>query len=70
MSVEYPFENCGYTRRRHSFRLGFKSAVDSLDCMRTEKTEMLTSVGKSPIPRAVVKKMKNRNPRADLHHHQ
>jgi len=29
--------NCGYTRRRHSFRqVRFKSAVD---CMRTEKTE-------------------------------
>jgi len=40
MSVEYPFQNCGYTRRRHSFRqVGLKSAVDSLDCMRTEKTE-------------------------------
>ena len=30
-------QNCGYTRRRHSFRqVWFKSAVD---CMRTEKTE-------------------------------
>jgi len=29
-------QNCGYTRRRHSFRkVWFKSAVD---CMRTEKT--------------------------------
>jgi len=37
MSVEYPFQHCGYIYRRHSFRqLWFKSAVD---CMRTEKTE-------------------------------
>ena len=37
MSVEYPFQNCGYIRRRHSFcQVWFKSAVD---CMRTEKTE-------------------------------
>ena len=37
MSVEYPFQNCGYIHRRHSFRqVWFKSAVD---CMRTEKTE-------------------------------
>ena len=47
MSVEYPFQNCRYTRRRHSFRqVGFKSAVDSLDC---ENREMLTNVGKSLI---------------------
>ena len=37
MSVEYPFQNREYIRRRHSFRqVWFKSAVD---CMRTEKTE-------------------------------
>jgi len=37
MSVEYPFQNREYIRRRHSFRqVWFKSAVD---CVRTEKTE-------------------------------
>jgi len=37
MSIEYPFQNCGYIHRRHLFRrVWFKSAVD---CMRTEKTE-------------------------------
>jgi len=37
MSVENPFQNCGYIRRRHSFRqVWLKWAVD---CMRTEKTE-------------------------------
>ena len=35
-----------------------------------ENREMLTNVGKSPIPHAVVKNMKNRNPRADPDHHQ
>ena len=44
MSVEYPFPNFGYIRRRHSFRqVWLKSAVD---CMRTKKTDVV----KWPIP--------------------
>ena len=68
MFVEYPFQNCGYIRRRHSFRqVWLKSAVD---CMRTEKTERNANKCRKIAYSSVAKKMKNRNPRADLDHHQ
>jgi len=49
MSIEYPFQNCGYIRRRHSFRKG----LVEIGCWlyeNWENREMLTNVGKSPIP--------------------
>jgi len=65
MSLDYPFQNCGYIRRRHSFRqLCFKSAIG---CMTTKKTEKCKQMSEN---RSVLKKMKYRNPRAYADHHQ
>ena len=67
MSVEYQFQNCGFIRRRHSFRqVWFKSAVD---CMRTEKNINANKCLKTAYS-SVAKKIKKRNPRADPDHHQ
>jgi len=50
MSVEYPFQNCGYTSSSASF---ISPSLVLIGCWlyeNWENREMLTNVGKSPIP--------------------